>query len=409
VRLGVAPRLNSIRFAVLPLLVSEINNSLTKTNYDIAIIGAGPSGSTCALALGKTKLRVALIDKASFPREKTCGDAVAAYVPKVLNTISPQLKDDFLAFSKKYEVDTIRLYGNDNNPLDLSFGESGYITKRVELDHFLFQKAQALPNVSALTNFKVSNISRTNDGFLITTGDNDIQAKLIIGCDGANGISRKYLDPIQKDKLHYAGAVRAYYKNVTGIPNKTFEIHFLKDLIPGYFWIFPLPNGESNVGLDMPSQNIIERKLNLRQEMKAIIEKHPVIKERFKNAIPLTKIEGGGLPLGSKKVSLSGEGYMFCGDAAYLIEPLTGEGIGQAIISGRYAGWQAAKCFEEQNFSAKFLKQYDKTVYDKLWGDHKKRFMLRNQIEKHPIWFNKTLNFMANNSFLKMALKKMLF
>ena len=381
------------------------------TNYDIAIIGAGPSGSTCALALGKSNLRVVLIDKASFPREKTCGDAVAAYVPKVLNTISPQLKDDFLAFSNKYEVDTIRLYGNDNNPLDLKFGESGYITKRFDLDNFLIEKAKALANVTTLLKYKVSNISRTENGFLISSTEDDskrVWAKLIIGCDGANGISRNFLDPIKKDHTHYAGAVRAYYKNVTGIPEKTFEIHFLKNLIPGYFWIFPLPNGESNVGLDMPSKNITERKLNLRKEMKNLIETHPILKERFKNATQLTPIKGGGLPLGFKKVSLSGDGYMFCGDAGYLIEPLTGEGIGQAIVSGRYAGWKAKECFEKQDFSAAFLKQYDKWVYDKLWTDHKKRFMLRNQIEKHPVWFNKSLKFLAENRFLNTILKKMI-
>jgi len=390
-------------------LVSETNNTLSDTNYDIAIIGAGPSGSTCALALGKTNLRVALIDQASFPREKTCGDAIAAYVPKVLNTISSQLKDDFLAFSKKYEVDTIRLYGNDNNPLDLTYKESGYIAKRIDLDHFLFKQADAVPNVTSHTNYKVSSISKDEYGFTITNAKDsskNISTKLVIGCDGANGISRKYLDPIIKDNTHFAGAVRAYFKNVTGIPNKTFEIHFLKDLIPGYFWIFPLPNGESNVGLEMPTRNISKRRVNLRNEMINIIEKHPIIKERFKNATQLTDIKGAGLPLGSKKVSLSGEGYMFCGDAAYLIEPLTGEGIGQAIVSGRYAGWQAAECFEKQDFSATFLKKYDQTVYDKLWGDHKKRFNLRKAIEKHPYWFNNALNIMADSDLVKTILKK---
>ena len=58
---------------------------------------------------------------------------------------------------------------------------------------------------------------------------------------------------------------------------------------------------------------------------------------------------------------------MFCGDAGHLIEPLTGEGIGQAMVSGRYAGWQAMKCFEQDDFSAKFMKSYDTTVYKKLW------------------------------------------
>ena len=57
--------------------------------FDVIICGAGPAGATCALALGYSDLKVALIDKSNFPRDKICGDAIAAYVPKVLNTINP--------------------------------------------------------------------------------------------------------------------------------------------------------------------------------------------------------------------------------------------------------------------------------------------------------------------------------
>lgn len=379
---------------------------MDSNNFDVIIIGAGPAGSTCALALQNTNLRVLLIDKSTFPRDKICGDAVAAYVPKVLNTINPELKEKFLNFSKKFPVDTIRIVGSKNRNMDLAFNEVGCITKRVELDNFLLEETKKLDNVTVQTGCKVNSIEKTKEGFLVKTQLGDYHSKMIVGCDGAQGLSRKSLSPIPKDSAHYAGAVRAYYKGVKGIPTSTFEIHFLKDLIPGYFWIFPLPNGESNIGLGMKTSAIADGKVNLKQEMINLIENYPGIKERFEGAEPISEIQGYGLPLGSRKVPLSGEGFMFCGDAGCLIEPLTGEGIGQAMISGRYAGWQIKECFEKNDFSAQTMLQYDKVVYDKLWLEHKRRLQVRKMIEKFPGMIDFCIGLLEKFPFLNKALKK---
>lgn len=172
-------------------------------------------------------------------------------------------------------------------------------------------------------------------------------------------------------------------------------------MIPGYFWIFPLPNGEANVGLGMKTQAISDQKVNLKKEMLNLIENDPIFKERFKDAEPITPIQGYGLPLGSKKVPLSGEGFIICGDAGYLIEPLTGEGIGEALVSGRYAGWQAIECFEKNDFSAEFMYKYDETVYKKLWPDHSQRLKIRNLIEKYPGLFDLSLNLIQKIKPLK--------
>ena len=74
--------------------------------FDVIICGAGPAGSTCALALAQSKLKVAVIDKASFPRNKVCGDAVAAYVPKILNSIHPKYGEALHEFKDKTIVNT---------------------------------------------------------------------------------------------------------------------------------------------------------------------------------------------------------------------------------------------------------------------------------------------------------------
>jgi flavin-dependent dehydrogenase len=144
------------------------------------------------------------------------------------------------------------------------------------------------------------------------------------------------------------------------------ELHFLKELLPGYFWIFPLPNGEANVGLGIRSDYISKRKLNLKQLLPQVIEAHPELKVRFANAELIDEVRGFGLPLGSKKRSISGENYMLIGDAASLIDPFTGEGIGNAMMSGMLAAQQAMSA---HNYHATTLAQYDAAVYKRLWSE----------------------------------------
>ena len=375
--------------------------------FDVIICGAGPAGTTCALALGSLGLKVALVDKSNFPRDKICGDAIAAYVPKVLSTINPDYAKALAEFTEKEKVNTIRIVSPNTKTLDISYGEDGFISARINFDNFLLDLVKQLPNVKLFLNSAVQDVvANEKEVYVILANNIKLEAALIIGCDGEQGITRKKLTQTQLDPKHHAAAVRAYFKNVKDIPKGTFELHFMKDIVPGYFWIFPLPNGDANVGLGLVTKKVSERKLNLRQEMLRIIETNPSIKERFKDTEMISKVEGYGLPFGSRKTIISGNRFMLCGDAASLIDPLTGEGIGQAMISGRYAGWQAKKCFEQNDFSAHFMKQYDKTVYDKLWNEHRRNYFIRELIINKPKLFNSLTSLLNKSKFLHNLTKK---
>lgn len=364
--------------------------------FDVLICGAGPAGATATLALGNSGLKVALLDKDIFPRDKTCGDALAPYISKVLTTINPAYTQALEAFIQKENVNVCRIVAPNNKVLDLRFNETGFICTRLLFDNFLFELASSLPNVTVFQTTAVTGVQTSEEAVVIHIADErSIEAKLLIGCDGAHSIINKKLAGTIPDMKHHSGAVRAYYKNVTDIPKGTLELHFLKEIIPGYFWIFPLQNNMANVGLGIPSNSIAARKINLRKEMLRIIENHPTIKDRFAQAERSGDIKGFGLPLGSRRVPISGNRFMLCGDAASLIDPVTGEGIGQAMISGRYAGWQAIKCFEQNNFSASFMKTYDKTVYYKLWKGNRNRYFLQRLIDRFPWALNLAANLAA--------------
>ncbi|MBC7865311.1 MAG: geranylgeranyl reductase family protein, partial [Bacteroidia bacterium] len=354
----------------------------TEKHFDVIICGAGPAGATCALALADSGLKIAVIEKSLFPRDKICGDAVAAYVPKVLNTLHPKYKDAINGFERKVSVDTCRVVAPNKKIIDLTFSEHGFISTRMDFDNFLFELAAAEKNITFFLEHTIKEVSidETKGEVSVFANDTLFKAKIAVGCDGAQSLISKKLTENKQDPDHTSAAVRAYFKNVKGIPAKTFELHFMKNLPGGYFWIFPIRENRANVGVGVLSSVISKNKMNLRELMKDIIEDDPTVKERFADAEMIGKIEGFGLPLGSRKITISGNRFMLCGDAAALIDPITGEGIGQAMISGRYAGWQIKKCFMENNFSAPFMKQYDKAVYDKLWSSHRKSRLFRKLI-----------------------------
>ena len=351
------------------------------TDFDVIICGAGPAGCTAALTLGSSGLKIALIEKKKFPREKVCGDAIPAFVPKVLSTINPEYAKAFEGLAGRNKVNICRIISPGKGSLDLKFTEYGYICRRTIFDAFLFDLAGQLPDITIFQETAVENVSGDADEIRIRTDkDQDLKTRLVIGCDGANSPIRRYLTGNEIDFNYCSSAVRAYFKNVTGNPPDTFELHFLKELLPGYFWIFPLQDNQFNVGLGLPSAAVKGEKINLRRELLRIIEKVPTISNRFLKAELVSEIQGSLLPLWLRKTPVSGNRFMLCGDAASLINPASGAGIGQAMQSGRYAGWQALKCFAKNDFSARFMKSYDNTLSEKLWKENRQYLIVRELV-----------------------------
>ncbi len=382
--------------------------SLIIEHTDVIICGGGPAGSTCALTLANTGLNVLVLEKEHFPRNKVCGDAIAAYVPKVLNAIHPKYKAALENFTSKLAISTCRIVTPNRKQIDIVSKEDGYISTRHDFDNFLYELASVEKNITYCFGQKINKVLVNPEETIVTTDTHLFKAKIVIGCDGAQSIVAKELIASKPDREHYSGSVRAYYKNVSGLAEKTNELHFLKNFLPGYFWIFPLKNGVANVGLVLLSSEISKRKISLRESLEDIINNDPILKIRFENSQILGKIEGYGLPLGSRKVCISGARFMLCGDAASLIDPATGEGIGQAMISGRYAAEQVKRCFEQNKFSADFMKQYDKLLYGKLWKNLKRRYLIRKYFLSNSKVLNSISNLMSENYLLKRVFYKLL-
>jgi geranylgeranyl reductase family protein len=377
--------------------------------YDIAICGAGPAGSTCALALKNSGLNVVLIDKAIFPRDKICGDAVSSVAKRVLRQINPQYETELLQFEPKACIKKAKLYSPKFESLEIEFSKIGYCIKRVDFDNWLFNLAtRENKALTLLMGNAIKDIEQQEYFNIKFDNGKQISARFLIACDGAHSIAAKKIANIKVDRKHYSGAVRQYYQNVAGLTADALEVYFLKDYLPGYFWIFPLPNNQANVGFGMLSDTIAKNKIDLKKSLNRIIHQIPEVARRFKNAHPLEDIKGFGLPLGSKKYNISGNGYMLCGDAAALIDPFSGEGIETAMESGKFAAEQVIKCFEHNNFSASFVKQYDERVYAKMWPNFKNHYLLQKLLGNKK-WLINSLIRIGNIPFVNKRIPSLFY
>ncbi len=285
----------------------------------------------------------------------------------------------------------------------------GYICKRMDFDNFLIEEVKSRDNIQFYEGISIEKYDRSELGWKASSKDGsfEVDAQLLIVADGAHSSFSRKVAGLEKDNAHHAGAVRAYFKNVKDLEKDNFiELHFLKTITPGYFWIFPLPDGNANVGLGMRSDIIKKKSVNLRESFFEIIETHPAFKERFAAAEMMGKLEGYGLPLGSKKRVISGDHYMMIGDAGHLIDPLTGEGIGHAFYSGFIAAEQAQVCLEQQQYSAAFLQAYDIRVARVLGAEMKLSYRLQQLMQYAPI-VNFLASIIASNKKMLDMLSKM--
>lgn len=386
-------------------------------NDGIAIIGAGPAGTSCALALAKKGIPSTLIDKAVFPRDKVCGDAISGKTVEFLKRIDPAIMDSFIQSDIQLGSYGVTFVAPNNKPLRIPFNKNapmgspapGFISKRLDFDEHLFEFARKQPLIQVLEGVHIKEYRKTSSGYQIrsSNGKEVLNARLLIIANGAqSGFSRNHAG-LSVNLKHNCAGIRAYYKNVDGLDKQNFiELHFLKEVLPGYFWIFPLPNGMANIGLGMRSDHLSKKKINLKELLNQITGQNPTIKKRFENAEQIGGIKGFGLPLGSVKRKISGDHYLLTGDAGALIDPFTGEGIGNAVISGYLAAEQAQKSLESNNYSGLFMYSYDKSVYKRLGSELKLSYKLQ-QLVRYPWLFNLVVNKAEKNRNLQDLISSM--
>lgn len=385
--------------------------------FDVIVVGAGPGGSTCATFLAMKGNNVLLLEKAKYPRDKTCGDAVGGKCVKIarelnllktLEDIKPHAPVNGAIFTSPKGA-RVRL----EFPHQKEQKSNGYVCRRMIYDNMIFEKAKSTPGITIMENTLVKDLIKEGDQVVgVTAFDSEkkqeltFKAKVVVGSDGAYSVIAQKTGNAVMDDEHTCMALRAYYTGVTGMED-AIELHFVDSIIPGYFWIFPVENGVANVGIGMVQKDLKNRSIKLKEAMLDIIENNPLFKERFKNAKLETKIEGWMLPFGSKMRNMHGNGYVLIGDAAALIDPFTGEGVGNAMTSGQIASEVITKCIKNGNVSAAALKEYEDKVRAELGPELSTSYKMQ-KIGKHKFLLNMLLGKAARSKHVRDALTESL-
>jgi len=383
---------------------------------DIIIAGAGPAGLSAAHWLSRLGIPHVLIDQSSFPRDKICGDAISEKVLLELEALWPGVSTEISinpAFHPSYGVRFVAPDGADVHiPFKLNSEKpAGYVVPRFTYDHFLAGKLD-FSYTTAWWERRVANVSRSASGEIVVdyaegNSTRQVTANLLIDASGERALVRKKLLKQPFHRNHFSAGLRSYYDGISGLHEQGYiELFFLKDAQPGYFWIFPQAEGRANVGLGILSSTVARKKINLRHLFYDLLENHPELKTRFAGARQVTAPTGWGLPLGSEKGPRSGANYLLCGDAGALIDPFTGEGIGNAMLSGRLAARQAAKAVQANDFSASFLSGYDAEL-DKLLRDELRISYSLQRLAARPCLFNFVLKKVSRSRFLQETITGM--
>src|SRR3954449_12091341 len=294
-----------------------------EVDADVAIVGAGPAGAAAALAVlaARPGARVALLDRAAFPRDKACGDGVAPQVLDVLARLGVQgLLDDWPT------VDRLELGYPGGAWLRGSVARPNYVVPRTVLDARIAEAAVA--RGAQLLQRRVRTLHSDGSG-LVAAG---VRAPIVVGADGASSAVRAFLAP--PGGGHTAIALRGYAP-VHPELDAAQVIAFDPDgAWPAYAWSFPIGDGRANVGYGriLPPEGPGPTRRQLSQRLDMLL---PGASQGG------TAWRGHHLPLSTTRWRQPDGPVLLAGDALGLVNPLTGEGIHAAVLSGAYAGLAA--------------------------------------------------------------------
>ena len=381
-----------------------------EVNFDVIIVGGGPAGSAVACYAAKEGLKVLLLEKEEFPRDKVCGDAVGGKALRHLEELnilkslekSPHFVFDSVIFSNTKE-EKVKVKIKDSET-------TGYVYPRVNFDWFLFNEAKSLVENSggfAIQNFRVNDLiidSKDNNRIIGVKGKNSIGEKMFyapitVGAGGVNcPVAKTVISEINGEKFikkkHWSTSFREYWRGIDGIDYEkgAIEFHYVDGVIPGYFWIFPVGNNTCNVGLGITLEDYKSKDKKLKDLQEYIIKEK--FASRFKNA---ELVENSGkawqLPLGSPRKNgmklrrMFGNGCLLVGDSGSLVDPFTGEGIGNALLSAKTAIKHIIE--NRKDFNLECGEDYQREVWEILGKELTNSYKIQNYTRKEWLinWF----------------------
>ena len=324
---------------------------------DVVVVGAGPGGAATAYWAAASGLSVLLLDKATFPRDKVCGDGLTPRAVAELVRMGVSLREEDGWIRNR----GLRVHGGGHTlelpwPELSSYPSYGLAKRRSGLDHLLVEHARAAgakvlegtavtgPLLDERTGRVVGVRAKGQGGEELT-----LRAPLVVAADGVSSRLATALGRTPRADRPMGVAVRTYFRSpLHDDPWMTSYLELwdgepgASNLMPGYGWVFALGDGTVNVGLGSVSSTNAATKVDYRHLFATWMANTPA-EWGFTPENQDGPVRGAALPMGFNRGPLYGNGVMLVGDAAGMVSPFNGEGIAYALAAGRVAAEAAAQ------------------------------------------------------------------
>jgi len=349
-----------------------------KKFFDVVIIGAGPSGSNAAISYRKLNpdLKVALVDKAIFPRDKSCGDA---FGPGVISALKRFGNEHIL--EDEPEVVSTTLFGPKNIGIQNYIPEVKnkedsivYVIPRLDLDNRILNLAKK-DKVETFEGYRYNKFLNNEDSISVEIESKEkkkyiLETKLLVGADGANSRVRKSLNLKQNSDWNKAIAIRAYidspnYLEIFRERTLMFEINV--SAIKGYAWAFPSKGDLLNIGIGVPLSVFKKEKMDIKNLLDEFIK---TLKGRGVIVENLRMEKSFMLPFASSRPKLAHDRVALIGDAGSMINPMSGEGIFYGMEAGFLLANDTQQLINENSSKLNAgIKKYEK-AFNRRFGKH---------------------------------------
>ena len=338
------------------------------TEYDVIVCGGGPSGSTTAFYAAKAGMKVLLIDKSKFPRDKACGGLLTARLFDELPELEPYIKPviecassdvNLYSPSMKYRID-----------FEFPVGTPWNITREV-FDNAVLEAARDV-GAEIMTQTRVSDFE-FNGGVTVKTSKGDFKSKMVIG---ATGPADKLADMVREKRnlkpwndkqmgtaLMWEPVVGKEFVDENYGDKRSLLVHFEPGGIKGYGWVFPKKE-ILNIGFGAHNTSI--KSIKIKEIWKDYIY---LLKKDgyFPKDQEIPPVKGAPLPLSGPIKATTMDYTLLVGDSAGMVSPLSGEGIYYGMHAGKIAVDTIKKALETGDYSQQHLDQYHRD-WNKLFG-----------------------------------------
>jgi len=308
---------------------------MTPARWDAVVVGAGRGGIIAALVLARAGARVALVDKAAFPRDKACGDLVGPRGVRVLEELGVSVPDaghgaDLLAVGPSGHRSRLPAFPGR------SYAGHGIVVPRLTFDDAL--RSAAIAAGAEPVRARISAVERDPGGPVraVVAGDGRrFEAGVVIGADGALSPVARLAGMLDSAAALWGFAIRAYVPAQVPLPLLVLLDAERRRIFPGYGWLFPGADGAANVGIGVGLGHE-RRQAQLRGDLDRFCSMLRAAGDLAGDAQP-GQVIGGWLRMGGTGTPPATGNVLLVGDAAGLVNPLQGEGIAPAMVSARLA------------------------------------------------------------------------